>query len=64
MMSSNLPFNAKVSRVEHDARLVRRYLLQTLLRYVAMFALLVGVCMVLPVAVISFSLGRRSDSAN
>ena len=64
MMSSNLPFNAKVPQVEHDAALVRRYLLQTLLRYVAMFALLVGVCMVLPVAVISFSLGRRSDSAN
>jgi hypothetical protein len=52
MMSSNLPFNAKVPRVEHDARLVRRYLLQSLLRYVAMFSVLVVVCLVLPVTVV------------
>lgn len=64
MMSSNLPFNVKVPRVEHDARLVRKYLLQTLLRYVAMFALLIVVSMVLPVTVIFFSLGRGSQPLN
>lgn len=64
MMSSNLPFNAKVSRVEHDARLVRRYLLQTLLRYLSVTALLIAVCLVLPVTFIFWSLGRAPDAVN
>ena len=64
MMSSNLPFNAKVPQVEHDAPLVRKYLLQSLLRYVAMFSVLIIVCMVLPVTVIFFSLGRAPDFSN
>lgn len=62
MMSSNLPFNVKVPRVEHDARLVRKYLLQTLLRYVAMFSVFVLVCLVLPVAIICIALGRAPNS--
>ncbi|USX14446.1 histidine kinase [Oxalobacteraceae bacterium OTU3CAMAD1] len=64
MMSSNLPFNAKVPQVEHDARLVRRYLWQTLLRYLSVTALLLTVCLALPVTFIFWSLGRAPDASN
>ena len=64
MMSSNLPFNAKVPRVEHDARLVRKYLLQSLLRYLSVTALLITVCLALPVTFIFWSLGRAPDASN
>jgi len=63
MMSSNVPFNVKVPHVGHDAQLVRRYFLQTLLRYLSVMALLIAVCLVLP-ATVFWSLGGVSNAFN
>ena len=64
MMSFTLPFNARVPPTKHDASLVRRYLLQTLLRHV-LAAVLVGcLLLTLPIAHAWWSQGYLPDSLN
>lgn len=64
MMSFKLPFNARVALVEHDASLVRRYYLQTLLRHALAAVLVCGLCLSLPVAYVWWSRGYVADSVN
>ncbi|HWW70687.1 MAG TPA: histidine kinase [Duganella sp.] len=64
MMSFKLPFNARVPLVEHDAPLVRRYFLQTLLRHALAAVLVCGLCLTLPIAYAWWSRGYMPDSVN
>ena len=64
MMSSNLPFQAQLPRVSHDATLVRRYFLQTLLRHALAAVLVCGFCVLAPVAYNVWSLGAWPHNIN
>ena len=64
MMSFKLPFNTRVPLVEHDASLVRRYYLQTLLRHALAAVLVCGLCVTVPVVYAWWSQGYIPAGVN
>lgn len=64
MMSFKLPFNTRVPLVEHDASLVRRYYLQTLLRHALAAVLVCGLCVTVPLVYAWWSQGYIAASVN